>query len=394
MTKRVRLVKISLVHYHNTKKMLTYLPNYSALIQLLIGSVCISMLFQKNNPFKYLWDCFEQELRDRIGLPNEYELVSYSYWRKNLLSLRKSIMVALAIYGCMVLFYCANFPNEYTTVPLSITLYNSTIIPIRNDFLSSIPSPLGIFILSLIIFLYQLIAIIKPSTKIHSTNIFFICIIISLLIAFIVFIIVIPELDLNSFCSIEDQWENKWKKKWILAVNIIVLINLILWIGLYIRLYCTNANNLIYDIQIDILVLSQFGIQNRLNYIMEKLETDYPIRSHKKHLIKRALKELQKDKTYFIETNGILTMPTNLQENLKNTIKSSQQLTNFQKRRLVKAIRKNPKADPSYSDNNQILINIEIEKEEAIRKNANKLCRLGFLKKTESYKTWWQRAFS
>lgn len=374
--------------------MLTYLPNYSALIQLLIGSVCISMLFQRNNPFKYLWVCFERELSNRIGLPNEYELVSYSYWRNNLLSLRKSIMVALAIYGCMVLFYCANFPNEYTTVPLSITLYDSTTIPIRNDFLSSVPSPLGVFILSLIIFLYQLIAIIKPSTKIHSTHIFFICIIISLLIAFIVFIIVIPELDLNSFCSIEDQWENKWKKKWILAVNIIVLINLILWIGLYVRLYCTNANNLIYDIQTDILVLSQFGIQNRLNYIMEKLETDYPIRSHKKHLIKRALKELQKDKTYFIEINGNLTMPTNLRENLKNTIESSQRLTNFQKRRLIKAIRKKPKADSSYSDNNQILINIGIEKEEAIRKNANKLCRLGFLKKTESYTTWWQRTFS
>lgn len=372
--------------------MLTYLPDYTALIQLLIGSVCVSMLFQKGSPFKYLWDSFEQELSKRIRLPKEYELVSYWFWRKELLSLRKSIMVALTIYGCMVLFYCANFPNEYTTVPLSITLYNSTCIPIRNDFLNPIPSPLGIAILSLIIFLYQLLAITKPSTKIHSNNPVFICIIILMFIIFSIFIIAITDLDLSYL--IENDSENSMRKKWIVTVNCAVLIDLILWIGLYIRLYFTKASNLIYYIQTDILILNQIGIRNRLDYIMRKLDLEYSIPSRKRYLIKRARKELKKDKTYFIEVNNILTMPTNLPEELKTIIESSQQLSRFQKWRLKKAISKSPKADPSYSNTNQIVTNISNEIMDAIRKNANKLCRLGFLKKTETYKNWWQRAFS
>ncbi len=94
--------------------MLECLSDYTALIQLLVGSVFISnVFFSRHDPYendrKKLCIAFTEKLQgEDIGC---YEIVPGYIWKKLLESLVVSVMVVLSVYGCVVLFYCANIKD-------------------------------------------------------------------------------------------------------------------------------------------------------------------------------------------------------------------------------------------------------------------------------------------
>lgn len=370
--------------------MLTYLPDYTALIQLLVGSVIVSVLFLKrlNDPLQDLRNSVNEFFSTSTTLPDEYELISSDSFVKNLSALRKSLMLVLCIYGCMVLFYCANFPNEYTTEPLKTNL-NGTALSIRNDFIQPIPSPLGIAILSIIILVYQLFVIIKPSTKIHSNNILFILGIVIMFVVFFIFTLAIPSFNPNlSFMG--NSWGNLLEINWVKTINCIILLNLVLWIGFYCRIFLASTTRFInrkkkrwneysYKARIANSISLKIGILDSLQYIIEELEKENT-KLHKWFLFNKARKDLKKDKKYFYSPNEspndtiILSYDTTVSQKLMDGIDQCSSLSKLEKRILKHAIRTEPKAPKSTNSIGSL-------EEKPKEPSMQQLIRLGILRK-------------
>ncbi len=375
--------------------MLTYLPDYTSLIQLLVGSVIVSVLFRKElkDPLQGLRNSYEVFFSTHTFLPEGYELVDSKSFERNLSALRKSLMLVLFIYGCMILFYCASFPNEYTTEPLTLDVYG-TALSMRKDFLQPIPSPLGIAILSIIIFFYQLIIIIKPSTTIHSNNIIFILGVFVMFVLFFIFIIAIPNcyLDLSWFMG-KEIWGKLLRIDWVKIINCAVLFDLVLWIGFYFRLFLASTRRFInrknkqweeysYKGKISNSISLKIGILDSFQFIIEELNAlgKQENNSRKRFLYKKALHELKKDHKYFSmpkeSQDGAIKLyyDTNLPEQIKKEIDKCSAISRLGKWWLKQNILTEPKAKSKLPDN---LNHLEQPKESSMRQ----LIRLGIIRK-------------
>lgn len=336
--------------------MLTYLPDYTALIQLLVGSVIISSFFDKefSDPFERFRDDVKNSNYLNSFLSN-YKIIDSQTAKESLRAVRKSLMLVSSIYGCMVLFYCASFPNEHSVSPCFID-YNGIKIAYRDDLTHPTPSPLGIALLSLITTLYQIYVIYKPSTRIQLKHPIFECGVILMLIVFAIFILFFPSINLNLTCFIGEQWKNVWESLWIVAVNYWVLFTLILWIGFHKRLYFAStkkhysrlenrAKESQYKLDIYSKTQSLIGIRDRLDFISKETERiGQDSNKLKKYLIKQATEELKTDSNYYTikfnqTTNTIDINIPSIEQSLKKIIISNKTLTQKQKKKLIRSIK-------------------------------------------------------
>jgi hypothetical protein len=160
-------------------------------------------------------------------------------------------------------------------------------------------------------------------------------------------------------------------------------------------------------------ISSQIGIENRLKYILECINNE---QGHFKqqYLKKRAKEELEKDKNYFTEeelenelslktksttgsakyqVTGIEKDDAELTKKLKEIIDTSN-LSVIKKKRLKKSVKCRAKWNRPPQEQNQkqgaeeFFNVIQNEKNALIKKNADKLCNLGFLKKTKVGDSW------
>lgn len=384
--------------------MSVHLDEYEALIQLLIGSVIIAFLFQRKD--------FLSKTRDSVDnsmIITGYELPTPDAWNQKLNTFRKNLMVILAVYGCMILYYCANFH----AIESSITLYNGENL-ITKEFH---PSLFGIAVLSFIVSLYQIITIIRPASRMYLKKdtvlpgllIFYLII---MVMVFIIFILIIPNNQVDDYnfrqCFGTKPWETKGKRIWETIVSSWVLINLLLWIFIYFWIH-RRLKVLTYKLTIDHDIIKQLGVEVRLRYVLnEKLSKEQEY-FKKRHLKKRAKQELRKVDGYFktydeivryIGTSKDTLQPASLrkskEENEKftnslNEIINSSSLPNYWKKRLKKSINENPIID---IDRMQSITTIDDENEEKeiLGKNADRLCNFGLLEKTASVETWLNKA--
>lgn len=384
--------------------MLTYLPDYTALIQLLVGSIIVSIFFRKDfeDPLKD----FREEIKhnDSIWLffIDDYERIDSAEAKNRLIALRKSLMLVLSIYGCMILFYCASFPSEHSVQPI---LYND--IAFRNDLSAQKPSPLGIALLSLLVTIYQIHVIHKPSTRIQSNNPVFICGILLMFVVFAIYVIFFPDLNLDLSIFIGERWKETWELRWIIAVNYWVLFTLVLWIGFHLRLryastkrhynrIVSRAKKSIYKFDVYKKTKSLIGIKERFTYILGEIEKqgNYFLR---KHLIKIAKDELKIESNYYttkfdpnVSERILIEYNPTIETSLKTLINKNAVLTKCQKRRLIRSIKKQPKIIMTNSNINSIpkeinsdVSSINKELNQLQHKLIQKLLNLGMIKKKE-----------
>lgn len=366
--------------------MSVHLKDYVPLIQLLIGSTFFVLLFQKEDFLSSIRDKFDST----ISLEN-YQIVSRDDWTKRLSALRRPLMLILIVYGCMILYYCANFKLIETT-----TLLDSEKATIENPY----PSLFGIAFLSLIVSIYQALTFIRPISRMNHRKSKTICwgYIIVMVIVFSMFILLFPNNHADDMsCFFEKKlWVTDGKRIWEKIVNSWVLINLLLWIIIYIHIY-NKVKVLTYKLTTDDGIINHLGIEDRLKYILlERLPCDQD-RFKRRYLKKRAEEELKKDNSYFNEedirkilTNNsqfkLLALGKDDKENeqlatlLKRIIDNSN-LSCHKKRKLKKIVKYNP----TYNfENNSLLGNLKKEKEEISKKDADRLCNCGFLDKIET----------
>ena len=370
--------------------MSVHLNEYEVLIQLLIGSVVIAFLFQSKD--------FLSKMRDNVSNSvsiTGYELSTPEVWNQKLNIFRKFLMIILAVYGCMILYCCANL--ESTT-----TLSNGENLLIEYLF--------GIAVLSCIVSIYQIITFIRPASRMYlksnsvlPKHLIFYFILIGM--AFIIFILKNPndQVDNYNFSHYFETkiWEIVEKINWENHINSWVIINLLLWIAIYWRIY-RRVKVLTYKLTTDDNIIKHLGVEERLKYILnEKLKYEREC-FKKRHLKKRAKQELRKEDNYFnseeiikykyieeeknkdtilhSETVGKKEDDNNkLTESLINIINSSN-LSNLRKKQLIKSINRKP-----IINIQTIIIIDKNEKEKVIlEKYANRLCRFGLLEKTVS----------
>lgn len=183
--------------------MLECLSDYTALIQLLVGSIFISnIFFSRRDPYeserKDLCDSFQRIFQgeDIQG----YKPVASLTWKKEFKILLTSLMVVLSIYGCIILFHCASHVSIF-----------------------------GILVLSTIVSIYQIYVFIKYGK--HNYNSVFYKICVFLIIIFFFFFItyndlLTQELDFEISNINIKTIANSW-----------VLINFIIWFSLYSKSY-------------------------------------------------------------------------------------------------------------------------------------------------------------
>lgn len=363
-----------------------HLNSYEALIQLLIGSVFFTMLFQREDFFLEI----RQNFTSRLSSIKNYEITNNKAWNKQLKTLRRSIMIILVVYGCMVLYYCANFN-------IQIAEKNDPNISVSHS------SLFGIALLSLLVSIYQIVTFCKPVLRMCHNKILFgtpynnvieAGYIIFMIIIFFIFIF--PDgynYDiLYNFLEIEnlESWVNLW-----------VIINLFLWVLIYFRIY-RRVKVLTYKLATDSAILSELGIENRINYIIRTLNNE---KEYFKicYLRKKAKDELGKDSNYFDENELIeyLGQLKSFKDSFDNTeckvdvtlqkdaprltkkikdIIDKSKLPFFLKNKLKKYVKDKPIARLKYN----FFSEIQNEQSESMKANATKLCKFGFLVESQS----------
>lgn len=375
------------LHYTIMHICMAHLDEYQSLIQLLIGSVVFVLLFQKED--------FLSKVRETIGdttSPKNYETVDSNEWERRLNTLRRSIMLILGVYGCMILYYCANFD----TINYNITLQNNEEFPVIDLF----PSLSGIALLSFIVTIFQVIAFSKPFCLMQGkkTHILRAGFLISMVIVFLVLICIIPynRIDDYNFSSFmgRETWEKSGKQAWETFVISWVLINLLSWIPVYLHInngVIRNSNQLKTDNNI----INQFGIEGRLKTVSQMSKDKIGLYG-KCYLFKRAKEELKKENQYF-DKNVILYFQrvnedTSFQTSL---VKKKEELNKRFTESLTNAIdesgfshRKKEKLksliikEPKFSSGSIVTL-IENDKDKVLRKPANRLCRFGIYKEVD-----------
>ena len=185
----------------NLHSIFGYLPNFVPLIQLLAGSLFIATVFFKKDGLE-IKDDFESvsdDLNKIQGLiPDKYykytESVSFN---ADFTFLQKKIMLLLAVYSCIVLFFCSIFRCCYT------------------------PSSFGLGILSVLMFLFQLYAVIafKKRGLLKTIEIVSRIILILFFFIFLIFIVLFNNIGVAELLT--DY------------INMCVILNMILWVLLY-----------------------------------------------------------------------------------------------------------------------------------------------------------------
>lgn len=331
--------------------MLENLPDYIPLIQLLVGSVIISSIqIKRSDPYGEGRDDLRRTFQEALQGEDlrDYKIVNGESWKKTYSHMLTSMMVTLAIYGCIVLFYSANFQEDYS------------------------PSPLGVILLSVVTTIYQLYIIYSYGKKnIYSDKLSYLCIGLFVLF-FLLFIILFPNLIVFS-------------KTLTIVSNTWILINLLLWLVLMAKNYYMYyiARNKIYELSLKLRISNQIGIESRLQYILESIQQENE-KTRKKILIQTAKSVLATDELYVSISYDPTTHTTTQQYNtllpqkLHKIIANCKCLGSQEKKLLYKHINNepHPKAGcPAWMDY------VEEEKTKIFDQGLPELQQLGILEK-------------
>lgn len=236
----------------------SYLPDFVPLIQLLVGSVFIAAFFVKPE------GSFSAQLTKKLNevlLPAlqaddevKYELVlsesegSVSPIDKRLNAdyaiIRRSVMLIMALYGAIILFYCSIFEEQ---------------TPFKDQY---IPSPFGVLLMTLVIFVF-LCCITYNFGRKQSTDEGLKIASGLLIVLFFVFIVLFPD-----FSLFPDDWSNTLH----IIANIGILFNMCFCLGIFLKkkslsvILIKKANNIKFQLN----VVSRTGVGNRLEYILSQ----------------------------------------------------------------------------------------------------------------------------
>ena len=259
------------------------LSDYTALIQLLVGSVFFANYFSSNETV------FEEDVKSlRASLKKKvfYTTLITSYipcpskewkteWFDGTKRQRKSLMFVLAIYGCLVLFYCANCYRSGCVIQQNILTF-------------------GLGLSTCVVFLYLVFILFfygKHEYVTWHTHLgWFVMLSCIICFAFSFFSIV-------SFFDRISDW-----------VNCFVLVNLIIWSGIYIKQFVyiwivrekiKELKKIAYSTQLN----SAFNLSEKLQCVFKWLgeEKDADERSI---IIELCVSEL-KDNINYIEVGRV-----------------------------------------------------------------------------------------
>lgn len=261
---------------------INYLPNFVPLMQLLVGSVFVASYMSNGQySFSNVLNKISDILSSIVGDTNKYKLVNTENTNKVRLNsdyniVKRSTMLIMAIYGALVLFYCATIQPS-----------------------ASLPSPLGLLLMGIIVSAYLIYSYcILGRTRPKYRDLYIVASL--LIIVSLLFIIAMPEYSPFPF-----SWENKLH----IMANIWTLFNMgILWVILLLRkrllpnTLLRKANKLKFNLNI----VSRFRVSDRLYYIAIESVNNQDI-SHWV-LFRAAIKTLCCDHLYFTySTSGRLT---------------------------------------------------------------------------------------
>lgn len=339
--------------------MLECLSDYTALIQLLVGSVFISnVFFSRHDPYendrKKLCIAFTEKLQgEDIGC---YEIVPGYIWKKLLESLVVSVMVVLSVYGCVVLFYCANIKD------------------CSEEFSNWV-----ILVLSLVVTVYQVYSVIAYGNySCLVKKIFYWGSLVISVLSFVFYMIYPHEI------FIADSYNSE--------INAWVLVNFLLWVGLYIKSFIVYNKSKYVTSRLfaDMDYYSQSDAKNRIEFAFNTIQKqDKSIVAYfiKKDLIRKIKNDINKDELYYTinidvnnNNNFILLDQENISkinDGLREMIDKST-LSSCNKRRLKQIL---SKKDKIKSINISIFHDIQSERQEVLNKCLIKLEKLGILYK-------------
>lgn len=204
----------------------TYLPDFVPLIQLLVGSVFVASYFSSTqNTFSDVIDKIRDILAATVDI-NEYKVIETEEEKtlemtcpegnvcnikkrekinpdairlnSDFTTIKKTIMLIMAMYGAFALFYCAEFEPQ--------SCCNS----------SYVPSPLGLITMSLFVTLFTIYSCyIFGRRQPQKTMVFFSVLLMSVL--FVFFIVIIPDFQ---------PFPISWEFNLHIIANVWTLINL------------------------------------------------------------------------------------------------------------------------------------------------------------------------
>lgn len=342
-----------------------YLPDFVPLIQLLVGSVFVASYFSSTqntfsdviekvrdilaatvdiNEYKVIET--EEEKTMEITCPNgsvcnlkKKEKINPDTIRLNsdFTTIKKSIMLIMAMYGAFALFYCAEFEPQ--------SCCNS----------SYFPSPLGLIAMSFFVTLFTIYSCcIFGRRQPQKTKVFFSALLMSVL--FIIFIIIFPDFQ---------PFPSNWESNIHIIANVWTLINLgFLWLIILIKKRLL-ADMLQHEANIFNLKLNLVSTPNVVDRMVRitKETSNYKF-LFKPVLIWEASRTLRKHCLYFnYDINGNTQNPLNdYTSRLLDTINDSH-FNRFSKWLLRLFIIKHPRVNTvRVAPNNSNYIELERKK--------------------------------
>lgn len=315
------------------------LPDFVPLIQLLVGSVFISKyLFPSSNSsnfFEAVTTVLNQKLQ---GLETDYEVADNQTLKNEFYLIQREIMILLAIYGCVVIFSCSSYYCYAVT-------------------------PFGLVLLTFIVLAFQIYAIVVYGRYKPSKSIFYFVIAL-MIVFFAVFVIGFPNLVPFSISKI-------------VVCNILVLVNLILWVFLYVKEKVIQGviRNEIYKLDVGLRIVSQPDVLNRLQSVVNERKKE---NSNNFYLFRQAVAILRDTPLYFkydFESDQY-TYVGDTDKKLKNCIEGSS-FGCCTKKILCEFVKKNPKVGCGY----KLFADIEKEKKKFINRQLKKLSQRRIVEK-------------
>lgn len=315
-----------------------YLPTFVPLIQLLVGSVFMANFIANKNGLLsetiQLGQIQAEGWDDSMG----YRLAKEPVFSNDFRLLQTRTMFILALYGCFVLFYCSMFRCCYR------------------------PSPFGMTVLSSLVLVFQLYSIIILGKNRPNKKHIQIFIIISIVLFFLLIVLFQDKFVLSEKCNYIVT----------ISTNICVLLNMIIWGGLYIKkeILLKRVPKLINNLKLDIQIASLPGIESRLQYIIGILNPE-----NSNILCQKAIDTLKRDDLYFTKSMAGQVFDNNLIERIKDIINSSK-FKSADKTKIIAAINEHPQVNSPQS-----FISIQQERETIFRESSKRLIELGFIEK-------------
>lgn len=307
------------------------LSDYTALIQLLVGSVFFANYFSNNETL------FEEDVKSllvsfksKVYYINHYIPRPSKEWKTEWFDgakkQRKSLMFVLAIYGCLVLFYCANCYHSCCGIQQHISTF-------------------GLGLSTCMVFLFLVFMFVfygKHEYKSWHTHLEW------LVMLLCVICFVFSYFPIVSFFDRISDWVNRF-----------VLINLVIWSGIYIKQFAyiwivrkkikelkKSAFELYYSKQLK----TAFSLSEKLQCVFKWLEENKDV-DERNIIIELCVSELKEDNNYIrMKKVPVDDNPDEFQieqvllnvgeiEDLKNKISIQKALDELEKNKLINNIK-------------------------------------------------------